>query len=155
MPDATFAYMGKDGPSHITTSDICAGGKTVVIFALPGAFTGTCSTIHMPSFIRTADAFRAKGVDGIYCITPNDIFVNNEWDKITGAGAAGVQILCDAGSAYTKASGYIFSIPAVGLVDRPMRLAMIVRDGVIAHIRIDEDPSTCDLSAGEAILELL
>ncbi len=155
LPDATLHATGPDGrPAPVSLSDRLAGRK-VVIFGLPGAFTGTCTTAHVPSFIRTAEQFRAKGVDEIICLAVNDAFVLKAWSEQTGAAAAGITHLGDPGAEFTKAIGMEFTAPPVGFYDRSKRYAMVVEDGVVRTLQADEDSGTCDLSGGESLLETL
>ncbi|MEM1004652.1 MAG: peroxiredoxin [Pseudomonadota bacterium] len=154
LPDATLIQMGADGPEEVRISDKTKGRK-VVIFALPGAYTGTCTTAHVPSFMRTKDQFDAKGVDEIMCIAVNDPFVMNAWGDSTGANAAGLTMLSDAASEFTKAVGMDFDAPPVGLFARSKRYAMIVEDGKVVAFNVEESPGVCEVSAGEALLNEL
>ncbi|OSP54174.1 peroxiredoxin [Pseudoruegeria sp. SK021] len=154
LPAATLHRKGPDGLEAIALADRLAGRKAV-IFAVPGAFTPTCDSAHMPSFVRTIDAFRAKGVDEIICISVNDIHVMDLWGQTTGATDAGITLLADGDSTFTKAIGMAFSAPEAGLIDRSKRYAMIVDDGVVTAFNIEASPGVCDVSAGEALLELL
>lgn len=151
LPDATLVYMGDEGPASVALSDKTKGRK-VVIFALPGAYTGTCTTAHVPSFMRTKDQFAAKGVDEIICVSVNDPFVMQAWGESTGATAAGITMLGDADGAFTKAMGRDFTAPPVGLIGRSKRYAMVVEDGTITLIQEEENPGMCDVSAGEGLL---
>lgn len=130
-------------------------GKRVVIFGLPGAYTGICSSAHLPSFIRTADAFRAKGIDEIICVSVNDIRVMNHWGTHSGAYDAGILMLADWDSELTKALGLEFTVPALGFKDRMTRCAMLVEDGVVKVLQFEQDKGVCDLTAGETLLEML
>ena len=130
LPEAKLAKMGADGPEVVDVNALGAG-KKLAIFALPGAFTGTCSTAHVPSFIRTVDQFKAKGVDEVICISVNDVFVMQAWGEQTGATAAGIHMLADGDASFTKAMGRAFTAPPVGLIDRSTRYAMIVEDDAI------------------------
>ncbi len=150
LPEARFVTMAAEGPAVVELSGRLAGRK-VVLFALPGAFTGTCSTIHLPSFIRTADAFRAKGVDEIICLSVNDPFALKAWGDATGASAAGITLLGDADGSFTKGLGMDFTAPHIGLIGRSNRYALVVEDGVVTVANIDQ-PGVCDLSVGEALL---
>jgi peroxiredoxin len=145
--------MGEDGPEMVDLAARLAGRKAVV-FALPGAYTGPCTTAHVPSFIRTADAFRAKGVDEIICIAVNDPFTLAAWGESTGATAAGITMLGDADGALTHALGMEFTAPQLGLIGRSNRYAVLLDDGVITHANVDK-PGTCDISTGEALLATL
>jgi len=154
IPDATLFQLGDGGPEQIRLSDKTKGRK-VAIFALPGAYTGTCSSAHVPSFIRTKDQFDAKGVDEVICISVNDPFVMHAWGEATGATAAGITMLGDAESAFTKAVGMEFSAPPAGLVDRSKRYAMLVEDGIVSILQQEENPGVCDVSGGESLLEAM
>lgn len=150
LPEATLVKMGEDGPELVELGAFLKGRK-VVVFGLPGAFTGPCSTIHMPSFVRTADEFRARGVDEIACIAVNDPFVLKAWGEATGAADAGITLLGDPDAVLTKALGMEFTAPPIGLYDRSNRYALVVEDGVIAVSNVDE-PATCKISVGEELL---
>ncbi len=154
LPDATLSFMGDEGPATVQLSEKTKGRK-IVIFALPGAFTGTCTTAHVPSFIRTKDQFATKGVDEIICISVNDPFVMSAWGDSTGASAAGITMLGDPEAAFTKAMGREFSAPPAGLVDRSKRYAMVVEDGKVTLLQEDESPGVCDVSGGEGLLSAM
>ncbi|MEL7149823.1 MAG: peroxiredoxin [Pseudomonadota bacterium] len=130
-------------------------GKRAVIFGLPGAYTGICSAAHLPSFIRTADGFRAKGIDEIICVSVNDVRVMNHWGTHSGAHDAGILMLADWDSELTKALGLEFSVPALGFKDRMTRCAMLVEDGVVRVLQFEEDHGVCNLTAGETLLEMV
>jgi cytochrome c peroxidase len=151
LPEATLVHMGAEGPSPVSLSDKTKGRK-VVIFAVPGAFTPTCHSAHVPSFMRTKTQFDDKGVDEIICISVNDPFVMNAWGDATGATAAGITMLSDAQSAFTKAIGMDFDAPPVGLIARSKRYAMLVDDGVVTLLNEEESPGVCEVSAGEGLL---
>jgi glutaredoxin/glutathione-dependent peroxiredoxin len=151
LPDADLVTMGANGPETVSLSARLKGRK-VVVFALPGAYTGTCTTAHIPSFIRTADAFRAKGVAEIICISVNDPFVLKAWGEATGATKAGITHLGDADGKLTHALGMEFTAPLLGLIGRSNRYALVVNDGVITQVSIDK-PGECNISTGEALLE--
>lgn len=151
LPEATLQRMGPEGPEEVTLASLTEGRK-VVIFALPGAYTGTCTSAHVPSFIRTRADFGAKGVDDVICLSVNDPFVMDAWGRSTGAIDAGISMVGDATSAFTKAAGMAFSNPARGLLDRSKRYAMYVVDGVIKVLHAEEKPGVCDLSGGESML---
>lgn len=152
LPDATLVEPTADGPKQVSLAERLKGRK-VVIFALPGAFTGTCTTAHVPSFIRTADQFKAKGVDEIICLSVNDPFVMGAWGEQTGAGKAGITMMADPVSEFTKAVGMEFSAPPVGLIDRSKRYAICVEDGKVTVVQEEENPGVCDMSGGESMLE--
>lgn len=154
LPAATLLKIGANGPEAVDLAALTAGRK-VVIFAVPGAYTGVCTTAHVPSFIRTKPQFDAKGVDEILCVSVNDPFVMKAWGEATGASAAGITLLADAEAAFTKAIGMAFSAPPVGLIDRSARYAMLVEDGVVKVLHREESPGVCELSAGEGLLAAL
>ena len=151
LPDANLVTMGQNGPETVDLGARIKGRK-VVVFGLPGAFTGPCTTAHVPSFMRTAEAFRKKGVEEIICIAVNDPFVLKAWSDSTGAGAAGITFLGDSDASFTKALRMEFTAPHLGLVNRSNRYALMLEDGVITRAMIDK-PGECNISTGEALLE--
>ena len=151
LPAATVYQMGAKGPEGVALADKLAGRK-VVIFGLPGAYTGTCTTAHVPSFMRTKAGFDAKGVDEIICLSVNDPFVMQAWGEATGATAAGITMLGDADASFTKAIGMDFTVPAIGLLDRSKRYALLAEDGVVTVLHLEESPGVCEVSGGEALL---
>jgi cytochrome c peroxidase len=151
LPDATLTRIGEKGPEPVALADKLAGRK-VALFAVPGAFTPTCHSAHMPSFIRTKDEFAAKGVDEIICVAVNDPFVMKAWGEATGATEAGLTLLADADSSFTAAIGMTFDAPPAGLIKRSRRYAMLVEDGTVTALQIEEKPGTCEVSGGEALL---
>ena len=154
LPDATLLQMGDEGAQAVKLSDKLKGRK-VVIFGLPGAYTGTCSTAHVPSFIRTAKKFADKGVDEIICVAVNDPFVMKAWGESTGAAKAGITMLGDAEAAFTLAVGMAFSAPPVGFVNRSKRYALYAEDGVVKVLHAEESPGVCETSGGEAMLKAI
>lgn len=127
-------------------------GRKVVIFGLPGAYTGVCTTAHVPSFMRTKSDFEAKGVDEIICVSVNDPFVMKAWGESTGAAAAGLTFLGDASSEFTKAIGMEFNAPPAGLISRSQRYALMAENGVVKVLQAEESPGVCETSGGEALL---
>ena len=154
LPDATFIKMGAEGPKPVKAADLFAD-KTVVLFGLPGAFTGTCTSAHMPSFIRTADQFRAKGADHIVCVSVNDPFVMKAWGESSGATAAGLHMLADPQAEFTKALGLDFTAPPAGLINRSKRYSMVVEDKVVTAFNLEETPGKAEVSSGDAMLAAL
>lgn len=152
LPDTTLVRMGAEGPESVALSSL-TGGRKVVIFGLPGAFTGTCTSAHLPSFMRTRDALAAKGVDEVICLSVNDPFVMQAWSDSTGAAEAGITMLCDPAAELTKAIGLDFSAPPVGLIDRSKRYAMLVEDGEVKILNVEDNPGVCEASAGETLLD--
>ena len=154
LPDATFAYMGEEDPAMRTVAELTEGRK-VVIFAVPGAYTPTCSNAHVPSFVAAADEIRAKGVDEIACISVNDPFVMKAWGEATGAAAAGITMLADGDGSFTKALGLDFTAAPVGLINRSQRYSMVVSDREVSALNLEEGPGEASVSLGGAILDQL
>ena len=154
LPEATLTRLGANGPEAVTLGAITKGRK-VVIFAVPGAYTGVCTTAHVPSFIRTKSKFDAKGVDEVVCLSVNDPFVMGAWGESTGATKAGISMLGDAAGTLTKAIGMDFDAPPAGLIGRSKRYAMFVDDGVVKVLHLEASPGVCETSGGEAMLEAI
>ncbi|AHD08294.1 peroxiredoxin [Phaeobacter gallaeciensis] len=154
LPEATLTRMGAEGPEQVSMAELTKG-RTVAIFAVPGAFTPTCHSAHVPSFIRNKDALAAKGVDEIICIAGNDPFVMQAWSEATGAGTAGITMLSDAECGFTDAIGMRLDAPAAGLIGRSLRYAMLARDGKVEVMNAEDNPGQCELSAGEALLDAI
>ncbi len=154
LPDATLLVMGEDGPQKVSLADKLKDRK-VVVFGLPGAYTGTCSTAHVPSFMITFDDFKAKGVDEIICVSVNDPFVMKAWGDATRANDTGITMLADAESEFTTAIGMNFSAPPVGFVNRSKRYSMLVDNGVVQILNAESNPGECEISAGETLLEAM
>jgi peroxiredoxin len=154
LPEATLMKLGEKGPEPVELSSLTKGRK-VVIFGLPGAYTGTCTTAHVPSFIRNMDALSGKGVDDVICVSVNDPFVMGAWGESTGADKAGILMLGDADCSFTEALGLRFDAPPVGLIARSKRYALMAEDGVIKVFQAEENPGVCDMSGGEAMVEAI
>lgn len=154
LPDARLGRMGPDGPEEMSLADLTRGRK-VVIFAVPAAFSNTCHSAHVPSFIRVKDDLAAKGVDDIICISVTDYFAMTAWAQATGADKAGIKMLADADGSFTRAVGMSFDAPPVGFYGRSKRYAMLVEDGTVRVLNIEQASGTCELSGGEAMLEKL
>lgn len=151
LPEATFKVMSDDGPMDMSTSDLF-GGKRVVAFAVPGAFTPTCHGRHVPNFLDKLDVIKSKGVDDVICIAVNDVFVLNAWSKDTG-GNGKITFVSDGNAEFTKAIGLDFDATAAGLGTRSQRYAMLVDDGVVKVLNVEEAPKTVDLASAEKLLE--
>ncbi len=151
LPEATLLRMGENGPEPVSLADRVKGRK-VVIFAVPGAFTPTCHSAHVPSFIRTRDQLAEQGVDEIICVSVNDPFVMQAWGDATGANAAGITMLSDADGSFTRAIGMDFDAPPAGLVSRSKRYAMLIEDGTVTILQVEDNPGACEVSAGEGLL---
>ena len=151
LPDGTLIKLGENGTEAVSVADLTKG-KRAVIFAVPGAFTPTCSSAHVPSFVRTNACFAEKGIDTIACVSVNDQFVMKAWGEATGANAAGIHMLGDADGAFTAALGLNFDAPPAGLHGRSRRYAMVVDDGKVTVLHIEEGPGVCEVTAGESLL---
>ena len=151
LPEASLQVMGPNGVVAVSMASKLKGRK-VALFGLPGAYTGTCTMAHVPSFIRTAQGFADKGVDEIICISVNDAFVMQAWGASTGATAAGITMLADPASEFAKAIGLAYSAPAVGFIDRCKRFSLYAEDGVVKVFHPETGKGTCDISGGEALL---
>jgi peroxiredoxin len=151
LPEAIFLEKGAEGIAPVTGKSLFAG-RRVVLFGVPGAYTGVCSTQHVPSFIRVAEALRAKGVDEIACVAVNDPYVMGACGEATGATKAGIRMLSDAGATFTRAMGLVYDNPDRGLISRSMRYALLAEDGVVQVLNVEESTGTCAVSAGETML---
>ncbi len=152
LPEATLLRMGAEGPESVELSTLTKGKKTV-IFGLPGAYTGTCTTSHVPSFINAKDDLAAKGVDEIICVSVNDPFVMGAWGESTGASNAGIQMLGDPSAAFIKAIGLDFTAPPAGLYDRSQRFALFAEDGEVKVLNLEDNPGVCDISGGASMVD--
>jgi peroxiredoxin len=153
VPSATLRTMGPEGPKAVTTDELFAPGKKIVVFALPGAFTPTCSAKHVPGFVAEADKFKAKGVDAIACISVNDAFVMGAWGKDQKSGDK-VMMLGDGAAEFTNAMGLSMDLTKNGMGVRSQRYAMIVKDGKVDQLFI-EKPGAFEVSAAENVLKHL
>lgn len=136
LPAATFMTIGPDGPTPVTTDQVFAG-KTVALFAVPGAFTPTCSARHLPGFKEKADELAAKGVDQIACVSVNDMFVMKAWGDSQGV-TGKILMLADGNGEFTRAVGLEMDAQRFGMGARSQRYSMIVKDGVVAQINVEE-----------------
>ena len=150
LPSATFTVMTADGPKPQTTDDVFKG-KKVVLFAVPGAFTPTCHKNHLPGFVQNAEAIKAKGVDAIAVTAVNDGFVMDAWKKASGAEGK-VDFLADGNGDFAKAIDMTLDGSGNGLGMRSKRYSMLVEDGVVKTLNIEEAPGKCDVSGGQALL---
>jgi len=151
LPEATM-HMIQDGrPTPVTTSDLFVG-KKVVVFAVPGAFTPTCSQAHLPGYVVNADAIKAKGVDSIVCISVNDAFVMDSWGQ--DRNAEELLMVGDGNGDFTKALGLEMDGSGFGLGTRSQRYAMVVEDGTVTNLAV-EDAGQFEVSKAEAMLEAL
>jgi len=149
VPSVTLREMTPDGPKPVTTDELFAG-KKVAFFALPGAFTPTCSAKHVPGFVQNYDALKAKGVDSIVCLSVNDAFVMGAWGKDQGAGDK-VRMLADGNGEFTQAVGLEMDGSKFGMGKRSQRYSMIVDNGVVKTLNV-EQPGGFEVSSAEHML---
>ncbi len=152
IPDIQVMTTGRGGPVHVQTGEVLGSGK-VVLFAVPGAFTPTCSDYHLPSYVIRQDELKAKGVDTVACISVNDPFVMDAWGKDQKVGDA-VVMLADGNGEFTRAVGLEMDGSGFGLGTRSQRYAMVIDDGVVTTLSV-EPGAGMTVSAADAILELL
>lgn len=149
LPEVTLFRATADGPEAVNTNEFFAGRK-VVVFAVPGAFTPTCSAKHLPGFIANADAIKAKGVDEIVCLASNDAFVLRAWAKAENSGE-NITMLSDGDLAFVSKTGLELDLTGRGLGKRANRFAMIVDDGKVTDLAVEE-PGAFDVSSAETVL---
>ena len=153
LPEATFLTMTAEGPTQMSTADVFDGRK-VVLFAVPGAFTPTCHMTPLPGFVTHAKELKSKGVDTIACVAVNDVFVMNAWSEQTGAKDI-IIFLADGSADFTKSIGMELDASGVGLGLRSQRYAMLVDDGVVKVMNVEEVASSAEASSAEKILAAL
>ncbi|WP_420411951.1 peroxiredoxin [Roseibium sp.] len=152
LPDATFKVMTADGPGEMTSKDLF-GGKTVVLFGVPGAFTPTCHMNHLPGFVEHADTLKSKGVDTIAVVSVNDVFVMDAWQKSSNAGA--ITFLADTAAEFVEAAGLgLGPAPIFGHL-RSQRFALVAKDGEVTFLAIEDSPGDATKTGAAAILEAL
>lgn len=153
VPSVTFKKLTADGPSDVS-SDELFGGKKVALFAVPGAFTPTCSAKHVPSYLGKADALKAKGVDEVVCVSVNDPFVMAAWGKDLGVGDK-IEMLADGNGDFARATGLTLDGRGFGLGERTTRFSMIVDNGTVTALNIEESPAEMTVSSADHMLEQL
>ncbi len=153
LPEATFATMTADGPKPMTSNEVFSG-KTVALFAVPGAFTPTCHLNHLPSFLNRADDLKAKGVDAIYCVSVNDPFVLGAWADAT-ASAGDITMLADGSGVFTKDIGMELDLTERGLGVRSKRYAMLVADGTVKTLLVEDNPGEAVKSTADALIDAM
>jgi peroxiredoxin len=152
LPSAKFRVMTGEGPAWKTTDEIFKG-KKVALFAVPGAFTGTCHKMHVPSIMENLAAIKAKGVDAVAVTAVNDVFVMDAWQKATGA--QGVDFIADGNGEFAKAIDMAFDGSGGGLGTRSRRYAMLVDNGAVKIVNVEEAPGKIEVSGGDALLKQL
>ena len=153
VPSVNFKMLTADGLSDVSSDDYF-GGKKTALFAVPGAYTPTCSAKHVPSFLAQADALKAKGVDQIACVSVNDAFVMKAWGEDTGAGGT-IDMLADGNGEFARATGLTLDARGFGLGERTTRFSMIVDDGTITALNVEENPTEMVVSSAEHMLTQL
>jgi peroxiredoxin len=153
LPTATFTVMTADGPKPKTTDEMFKG-KKIVLFAVPGAFTPTCHKNHLPGFLQNAGAIKSKGIDAIAVTGVNDVFVMDAWKKSTGAEGK-IEFLADGSGEFAKALGLTADLVARGLGIRSQRYSMLVEDGVVKTLNIEDSPGKAEISSAETLLKQL
>jgi peroxiredoxin len=148
IPDAVLGYMAEDAPAQVNASELFAGKKTV-LFAVPGAFTPTCSVRHLPGFVDLLDAFHAAGVDTVACMSVNDVYVMDAWGR--SAGADGILMLADGNADFTRALGLEMDASAFFMGLRSQRFALVAEDGVVTRLFV-EQPGEFRVSSAEYVL---
>jgi peroxiredoxin len=153
LPDGKFTVMGANGPEPKTTSEVFSG-KKVALFAVPGAYTPTCNNNHMPGFVARVDELRAKGMDAIACTAVNDVFVLTNWAKDTGA-TGKIEMLADGSGDFAKAIGLDIDLSNFGLGLRSKRYSMLVDDGVVKVLNVEDSPPVADKSSAETLCSMI
>ncbi len=148
IPDSSLMIMTDGKPTPVTTADLF-GGKKVVLFSVPGAFTPTCSVKHLPSFVDNVEEILGKGVDTIACMAVNDVFVMNAWGKSANTGK--IVMLADGNGDFTESLGLELDASGFGMGGRSQRFALIAEDGVVSNLFI-EAPGEYRVSAAEHVL---
>lgn len=149
VPSARLTRMGAGGPESLTTEEIFEGRK-VALFSVPGAFTPTCSAKHLPGFVGQADEIRGKGIDEIICLSVNDVFVMDAWGRSQEA-AGKVSMIADGNGEFSKALGLELDATGFGMGMRGQRFSMVVDDGIVSQLHIEE-PGAFNVSSAEHML---
>lgn len=151
LPEAKFRVMGPEGPAWKTTGEVFKG-KKVALFAVPGAYTGTCSKQHLPSVTQNVDALKAKGIDTVAVTGVNDISVMDAWKKASNADK--IEFLADGNGEFAKAIDLTLDLSGAGMGMRSKRYSMLVEDGVVKKLNVEE-PGKFEVSGGDALLKQL
>ena len=154
LPDAGVLLIEQDKHEEIKISARLIG-KTVAIFAMPGAFSSTCALSHMPNIISHIEALKEKGIEEVIVLTVNDIFVSREWAKQSGALEAGIAIIADPSAAFSKAVKMTFDAPVIGFYNRSIRYALVAEDGVVTKFLLEESRSGITTSGADHLLDKL
>jgi peroxiredoxin len=150
VPSSTFTVMTADGPKPLSSDDLFKG-KKVVLFAVPGAFTPTCHKNHLPGFVKNLGSIKAKGIDAIAVTGVNDVFVMDAWKKASGG--EGIEFLADGSGNWAKALGLTADLTERGLGVRSQRYAMVVDNGVVKTLNVEDAPGKADISGADNLLK--
>lgn len=153
LPEATFKLIGPDGPAEVTASEFFKG-RTVLLFGVPGAFTPTCHANHLPGYLEHHDELKASGIDEIACVSVNDMFVMDAWSKSSGA-TGKVTFLADGSAEFIRKIGLELDASGFGMGIRSKRFAMIVEDGVVKSLVVEDVPTKAEETGAEAMLRTL
>ena len=153
IPDIEIFHLAGGEPQTSKIRDILGKGK-IVLFGLPGAFTSTCSKLHLPGYVANADKIKAKGIDNIFCLSVNDPFVMNAWGEANNAGGK-ITMLSDPYLLFTKAIGAEVNRISKGMGIRSNRYAMVIQNLEVVNIQVEKETKQCGLSSAEGVLDLL
>ena len=151
FPKATLAFYDSGSLKTIKT-DLLFKNKRIVLFGMPGAFTPTCSQYHLPSIIKEIGNYKKKGIDEIFCLVVNDVYVASAWSQQTGADEAGLKVVCDPLGTLIKKLGMSFNDPDVGFLGRSIRFCLILNNGKVENIFRETQRGTCAITSGDHIL---
>lgn len=153
LPEAKFTVMTSAGPSTRSVDEVF-GGRKVALFAVPGAYTPSCHKSHMPGFVERIDEIKAKGIDAVACTAVNDVFVLTHWAKDSGADGK-VEMLADGSADFAKAIGLDIDLSGFGLGVRSKRYAMVVEDGVVTMLNVEDSPPEVDKSSAATLCSMI
>ena len=152
LPQATFRVIGPEGPMARTTDDVFKG-RRIVLIGVPGAFTPSCHRNHLPGFVEKRGEIQARGIDAVAVTSVNDVFVLDAWSKASGA--EGIEFLADGNADFARAVGLDLDGSGFGLGTRSKRYAMLVDDGVVRILNVEESPTKAEVSGAEAMLKVI
>lgn len=150
FPKGTLSFYDSGTLKTIKT-DVLFKNKRIVLFGMPGAFTPTCSKYHLPSIIKEIGNLKKKGIDEIFCLVVNDVYVASVWSQQTGADEAGLKVVCDPLGTLVKKLGMSFNAPDVGFLDRSIRFCLILNNGTVENIFKETQRGTCAITSGDHI----
>ena len=150
FPKGTLSFYDSGTLKTIKT-DVLFKNKRIVLFGMPGAFTPTCSQYHLPSIIKEMGNYKKKGIDEIFCLVVNDVYVASVWSQQTGADEAGLKVVCDPLGTLVKKLGMSFNAPDVGFLDRSIRFCLILNNGTVENIFKETQRGTCAITSGDHI----